>query len=359
MKRKIKNDGKNKKYFKIVLILLVILIVILISYFFYKRIPKLLPAPSECLNGSSVVIQVIDPGFSLLNESGYVIKNKSSLSVAIFNNSGNIYLAGRCNFDANCGSSESLFVVKNNLGEVVSYIDSNGNLCIEQGSCSGGALDCNIISSGFLVKDATGKNISYVDSAGKLCLVGTLFENQNTANLYTLTFPNGQTTYKSVTIKIKKIFDDRTINVTLRNSTNTTSSIIRNDESIIFSGLEIKNIAINCITSVSTAGGGETDGGEEGGVSVSDYQNRTTNASQNITSKQTPFIPPSVNRTTTPTQQENVSTPPQEKESSGGFVILLIIISFAIIAVAIILFIVWRKYRSKEVDFQSKFVVNQ
>lgn len=73
-----------------------------------------------------------------------------------------------------------------NEDETVAYIDPDGNLCIEEGDCSDNSPNCDSpVGDPFVIKNDQGNNVIYIDDQGSLCLTGVLSEN-STHNLLTI-----------------------------------------------------------------------------------------------------------------------------------------------------------------------------
>ncbi len=122
-----------------------------------------------------------DACISILSKSDpnkVYIKNSQTQNVAWFGDRGNIVLKGTCQVQSNCLPPQDSFILKNANNEVVSYIDSQGNLCIETGDCSS-STSCTLTTNDeFVMKDETGRAVSKIDlTNGDLCLTGKLIEN--------------------------------------------------------------------------------------------------------------------------------------------------------------------------------------
>jgi hypothetical protein len=125
--------------------------------------------------------------YPALNDSNkFYVDNVFGEHVAWLGDSGNIVLAGGCynitELNAtNCSSSflaNYSFGIEDSSGDIVSYIDPFGNMCIEVGSCqeSEMAASCNPGSDAFIVRDSSSVNMSYMADDGSLCLKGGLHE---------------------------------------------------------------------------------------------------------------------------------------------------------------------------------------
>ena len=102
----------------------------------------------------------------------YFVKDGIGNPVAWFGIDGNIVLKGSC-FTGACSPPADSFIIKNGTN-TVAYIDSNGDLCLETGDCSGNSGSCSV-SDAFKIVNGSDV-VSYIDSNGDLCLTGGLFE---------------------------------------------------------------------------------------------------------------------------------------------------------------------------------------
>jgi len=109
----------------------------------------------------------------------FIFQNNAGTNVAWFGDQGNIVLKGTCSLSANCQPPTDSFIFKDSNNNIVSHIDSNGNLCIESGDCSDGSANCNPSINAFIIQNSTNSNMSYIDFTGNLCLTGTLTQNGN------------------------------------------------------------------------------------------------------------------------------------------------------------------------------------
>jgi hypothetical protein len=109
-----------------------------------------------------------------------VTSDDGSTLLADFNEDGNIALKGSCEVSTSCDTVPvGSYAITNTAGEVVAYIDDQGNLCAEGGSCTGGETTCpdptqesqTIFSVG--PNDASSPTIT-IDNTGALCFKGTL-----------------------------------------------------------------------------------------------------------------------------------------------------------------------------------------
>lgn len=109
----------------------------------------------------------------------FFVKNPAGEDVAIFDNQGNMKLAGTC-IVSTCDAPQNSFIIKNLNGDTVAYIDSNGDLCLESGNCNDHDTSCDSQgSSSFIIQNNLGANVAYINSNGELCLIGRLTENQS------------------------------------------------------------------------------------------------------------------------------------------------------------------------------------
>jgi hypothetical protein len=109
----------------------------------------------------------------------FYIKNIAGENVAWLGSEGNIVLSGNCSNQTSCTPSSDSFIFKDSSDNVVAYINSIGDLCIETGDCSDQSASCNPSNDAFIIQDSSGNNVSYIDITGDLCLTGTLTENGN------------------------------------------------------------------------------------------------------------------------------------------------------------------------------------
>lgn len=99
--------------------------------------------------------------------------------VASFKSNGDLDLKGKCFYSANCVEDENSMIFQNSNKETTAYIDSEGNLCLETNSCEEIKKEvCNPSVDSFLVQENPGVNLSYIDFNGKMCLTGKLNEEQ-------------------------------------------------------------------------------------------------------------------------------------------------------------------------------------
>lgn len=114
----------------------------------------------------------------LLGKNKFIIKNQNSENIGGFDEFGNIILKGTCQVQSTCIPTIDSFIFKNSNGDIVAYIDINGNLCIETGDCSS-STSCSATSNDeFIMQDETGKAVSKIDLInGDLCYTGRLIEN--------------------------------------------------------------------------------------------------------------------------------------------------------------------------------------
>ncbi len=123
------------------------------------------------VNESSAVATLVAP---------FKIKDSAGNNVASFFDSGNLILKGKCFAKADCTDpGDTSFIIKNS-GEVVAYINSSGDLCIEDSNCDDYDENCdNPGDNSFIVQNSTLNNVIYINSTGNLCLIRTLKENGN------------------------------------------------------------------------------------------------------------------------------------------------------------------------------------
>lgn len=104
------------------------------------------------------------------------VKDDWGKTVAAFDSDGSFALIGNCSVGVCDDISSALFVVKSVGGEVVAYIDDNGDLCLESGDCFDQSANCNAPDGSFVIKDGSDVDVAYIDSSGGLCLTGFLLE---------------------------------------------------------------------------------------------------------------------------------------------------------------------------------------
>lgn len=97
--------------------------------------------------------------------------------VAQFDENGTIKLQGTCAVQTSCEPPEDSFVIQNSTEEIVSYIDNEGNLCIESGDCAGNSPSCDVGNPAFVITNNLNTRVITVDAAGGLCLIGSLLES--------------------------------------------------------------------------------------------------------------------------------------------------------------------------------------
>ncbi|MBN2053182.1 hypothetical protein JW756_06790 [Candidatus Woesearchaeota archaeon] len=112
--------------------------------------------------------------------TAFVIKDHTGQNVSKFDETGNIILRGTCTASANCVAPTSSFVLKGSGGDVVAYIDINGNLCIEDTNCNAFDSDCSAAGTdSFVIKDSSQQNVMFINNAGVMCLLGNLIQAGN------------------------------------------------------------------------------------------------------------------------------------------------------------------------------------
>ncbi len=73
---------------------------------------------------------------------------------------------------------DDAFIIQNSSGETVAYINSTGDLCIEDSNCNDNDAGCSAPGDGsFILKDSDDTIVSYINATGHLCLTGDLTEN--------------------------------------------------------------------------------------------------------------------------------------------------------------------------------------
>lgn len=226
----------NKKFFFIFFVLF--------SLFIILNFTK----ADTCTSDSSAKIDVWSQGQITLDNLAYAAKNPNNDFVALFKNSGDLYLKGVCVSNPNCNPPSSSFIIKNSLGEVVSYLDPSGNLCVETGDCSDLSSSCNPINKAFLVKNPSGKNIIYIDNTGDLCLMGALYKGSDIAKEYLLNLLQ-QTSHNSKVVKFESINNDNSIVVSVGGVSSSSMAV---GTFQLINGLNVKNVEANCATVTTT-----------------------------------------------------------------------------------------------------------
>jgi len=109
----------------------------------------------------------------------FPVYNSSGSAIAKFTAGGDIILKGTCTSGGSCTSPpDGSFVIQNSTGSAKAYVDSSGNLCIEDANCSDYDSDCSSPGDGsFILQDASGSNVAYLNATGNMCLVGGLTES--------------------------------------------------------------------------------------------------------------------------------------------------------------------------------------
>lgn len=116
--------------------------------------------------------------FTIAKSDKFYIKNPTGTNVAYFSGLGNIVLAGICTAPADCNAPANSFIIKGANYNTVAYVDSNGNLCIEDSDCGDQDSSCETTRTpdSFIIKNGN-DIVSYINKTGGLCLEGTLTEN--------------------------------------------------------------------------------------------------------------------------------------------------------------------------------------
>lgn len=112
-------------------------------------------------------------------------KNSAGEVIATFSENagkGEISLAGACIDTTDCSNPPADSYEINNSGEIVSYIDESGNLCIKSGTCLGSDRQnsCSSANSALAVKSDAGTTLISISNAGSLCLTGSLHVESDT-----------------------------------------------------------------------------------------------------------------------------------------------------------------------------------
>lgn len=110
----------------------------------------------------------------------FYIRDASGNNVSWFGSEGNIVLKGSCFAQSTCTTNDgSSFIIGNSTDSTTAFINSTGDLCIEQGDCSDLSASCNPSSDAFIIRNSSSSNVAYIDYNGDLCLTGGLYENSN------------------------------------------------------------------------------------------------------------------------------------------------------------------------------------
>lgn len=201
-----------------------------------------------CTSDSFAKINVWNNSEINIDNSAYAVKNSNSDFVALFKNNGYLYLKGVCVNNPVCNPPSNSFLIKNSIGEVVSYIDSSGNLCIESGDCSSISASCNPTTGAFLVKNPAGTVVSYIDSAGDLCLTGSLNSERSIGKQYLLNLLQ-QATHNSKIVKFESLVNDNSIIISVDG---TMSNSLAKGAMQLIGGLNIRNFEASCVTVTTT-----------------------------------------------------------------------------------------------------------
>ncbi|MCD4771682.1 hypothetical protein K8R30_04700 [archaeon] len=106
----------------------------------------------------------------------FEFRGNGSEVVAAFLGNGGLNLKGDCSISANCTAPQNSLIFQDTSNTTVAYIDSDGNICLESGSCNDNQTSCNPSEDAFIIQDGLGLNLSYVDFSGEMCLTGELNE---------------------------------------------------------------------------------------------------------------------------------------------------------------------------------------
>jgi len=137
-----------------------------------------------CSNNASGIpcsIGTCDGVGNCIGVGAFFIKSNAGVNLLSLDELGNIVLKGSCTVGT-CSPLNPLdaFVLKNSAGtDVVAYIDSSGNLCIENGDCIGGDTCSTAGSASLVFKNAANTILAFIDNTGSLCLRGNLIQNGN------------------------------------------------------------------------------------------------------------------------------------------------------------------------------------
>ncbi len=135
------------------------------------------------LSGSNTYTDYYSPPMSLkiynsINDTNkFLVQNSSGYTVAWIGDLGNMVLKGACSISSNCTAPSGSLIFSNATDNSTGYLDLDGNLCLESGSCSDMFGSCNPSRDSFLIQNTTAYNMSYIDFNGNLCLTGGLYQN--------------------------------------------------------------------------------------------------------------------------------------------------------------------------------------
>ena len=90
---------------------------------------------------------------SLNDTNRFIVQNSSASDVAWLGDSGNIVLKGTCSISTNCVAPDGSLIIANSTDDSTAYIDLNGNLCLESGSCTDQSAFCNPTRDAFKSKE--------------------------------------------------------------------------------------------------------------------------------------------------------------------------------------------------------------
>lgn len=145
---------------KIILILAIVLVASIPIYFMISALfGTLLLTPPAVDASTSLIIQ------------------NNNQQVAAFANTGDIILNGNCNVMSLCNPPADSYAITNDAGDVVSYINPSGDLCIETGNCAGGSSSCSAQNNALTITSNSGTPVITIDNSGDLCLTGILYAN--------------------------------------------------------------------------------------------------------------------------------------------------------------------------------------
>jgi hypothetical protein len=143
------------------------------------------PAPqcnNEIDDDNDGLTDMNDPDCTSLDDNSeapngeYFYSKNYGLVARLFDN-GNVLLAGSCSKKTDCVEpAKSLLVMENPNGEVVSYVDYSGNICVESGDCARDE-SCSVGENDYVIMGETGVPKIVFKTDGSLCYTGILRES--------------------------------------------------------------------------------------------------------------------------------------------------------------------------------------
>lgn len=98
----------------------------------------------------------------------------------VFSERGDIFHYGSCGpYQGGCESQITFgefFKIKNDLGEVMAWINQDGNICVSELNCDP-EPDCETSGAAFKIKNDLGETVAYFNENGEVCYEGTRSDN--------------------------------------------------------------------------------------------------------------------------------------------------------------------------------------